>query len=178
MKKRSQFKSLESLLQKNASGGVNASKSKYFGQDTFDFFSLIEIWPSIIGEKLGKFTIPLKNHNGNLTILTNHSAFSQQLSFLEEDIKKKIINKFPSLKGKINRIYFNYNSEHFKNQVELSKKILKKDTGDKEKENIIFHKYSPTYKKLKLEADQLLTDIEDNEIKEFLSSLYIQSKSK
>ncbi|WP_290732826.1 DUF721 domain-containing protein [Halobacteriovorax sp. JY17] len=178
MKKTSQFTSLKCLLEKNASGGVRASKAKYFGQDTFDFFSLIEVWPTIVGEKLGKYTIPLKNHNGNLTVLTNHSAFSQQLGFLEEEIKKKIIARFPSLKGKINRIYFNYNTEHFNGQVSLSNKILKKDTKDVEKEQIIFHKYSPVYKQLKVEADKLLSEIKDEEIREVLSSIYIQTKSK
>lgn len=178
VKKKSQFSSLKNLLEKNTSGTVRASKSKYFGQDTFDFFSLIESWPTIVGEKLGKFTIPLKNHNGNLTVLTNHSAFSQQLGFLEEEIKKKIITKFPSLKGKINRIYFNYNSEHFNTQVTLSNKILKKDRQDVEKEKVIFHKFSPVYKQLKQEAEELLSDIDDNEVREILSSIYIQTKSK
>ncbi len=178
VKKKSQFTSLKSLLETNASGSVRASKAKYFGQDTFDFFSLIECWPTIVGEKLGKFTIPLKNHNGNLTVLTNHSAFSQQLGFLEEEIKNKIIKKFPSLKGKINRIYFNYNSEHFNTQVTLSNKILKKDRQDVEKEKVIFHKFSPVYKQLKQEAEDLLSEIEDSEVKEILSSIYIQTKSK
>ncbi|ATH08850.1 hypothetical protein BIY24_13100 [Halobacteriovorax marinus] len=178
MVKKGQFNSLKSLLEKNSSGSVRASKAKYFGQDTFDFFSLIEIWPKIVGEKLGKFTIPLKNHNGNLTVLTNHSAFSQQLGFLEEDIKKKIFSQFPSLKGKINRIYFNYNTEHFNTQVTLSEKMISKKTNaNQEKEKIIFHKYSPTYKKLKSQADLLLQDIEDEEIRESLSSIYIQLKS-
>lgn len=177
MKKKKHFKSLASLLEQNSTGSVKTSGGKFFGQDTFDFLSLIEAWPKIVGDRLGKYTIPLKNHNGNLTVLTNHSAFSQQLGFLEEELKKKIIGKFPTLKGKINRITFIYNTVHFDKQVNISKSIVKNQPKDETKEKKIFHKYSPTYKKLKVEADELLSDVDDHEVREILSSLYIQKKS-
>ncbi|OUR96327.1 hypothetical protein A9Q84_08200 [Halobacteriovorax marinus] len=177
MKKKNHFKSLANLLEQNSTGSVRTSGGKFFGQDTFDFLSLIQAWPKIVGDRLGKYTIPLKNHNNNLTVLTNHSAFSQQLGFLEEELKKKIIAKFPTLKGKVNRITFIYNTVHFEKQVNISKSFVKPEPEDNLKEKKIFHKYSPIYKKLKNEAMDLLSEIEDPEVKEILTSIYIQKKS-
>ncbi|WP_164848228.1 DUF721 domain-containing protein [Halobacteriovorax sp. HLS] len=186
MKKESKFTSLKSIFEQFSTGGVKEyskdprySKSKYIANETFDFFALIEAWPEIVGPRIGKYTIPLKNQNNCLTVLTNHSAFSQELGFLEEEIKNKIITRFNSLKGKISRINFIYNSHHFTTQVDMAAKFVKNKPKEREvKEEIIFHKFSPQYKKLKAQADELFNDLDDLELKESLTSIFIQNKSK
>ena len=102
----------------------------------------------------------MKNSNGSLTILTDHSAFSQQLSFMEEIIKKKISNYFPELNTSIKKIYFQTNLNHFnkKNNLrsskEESKKVIKK-----------LHPFSPQYNIIKKKADLEFKDIKDEELK-------------
>jgi hypothetical protein len=186
MKKEKKFTTLKSIFEQFSTGGVKrtsydprSSKKGIFSEQTFDFFALIEAWPEIVGQRLGKYTIPLKNHNNCLTVLTNHSAFSQDLGFLEEEIKKKIFKRFSSLNGKISRINFIYNTQHFETQVEMAKNFTKAPS-EKEiiKEEKIFHKFSPQYKALKSQADELFDDLDDEEIKESLTSIFIQNKSK
>lgn len=186
MKKNKKFTSLKSIFDQFSTGSVRNnsydprySKKAAFSEQTFDFFALIEAWPEIVGQRLGKYTIPLKNHNNCLTVLTNHSAFSQDLGFLEEEIKKKVIKKFSSLSGKISRINFIYNTQHFQTQVDMAQNFTKAPTEqEKIKEEKIFHKFSPQYKALKSQADELFNDLEDEEVRESLTSIYIQNKSK
>lgn len=185
MKKDKKFTSLKTIFEQFSTGSSNynahdprAKGSKFLSNETFDFFALIEAWPELVGERLGKYTIPLKNNNNCLTVLTNHSAFSQQLGFLEKELKEKILKRFPSLKGKMSRIKFMYNTSHFDTQVEMAKNFVKTPKKEKsKKEQVIFHKYSPRYKELKSEADKLFGDLEDEDIRESLTSIYIQNKS-
>lgn len=147
-------------------------KSKYKGyHQGFDFLNLIKNWEKIVGAKFSKTTIPLSNQYGNLVILTNHPAISQNLSFLEEDIKKNIFKEFPTLVGKINRIYFQTNSAFFEKKME---EALKRGHGT-DKNGPSLHPYSPKYLKLKREADQIFQDIDDEELKNLLISIYIQN---
>jgi len=165
------FKSLGNLLGNNRYAAKNAKGST--AAELFDFLELVEKWPDIVGPRMSQFTVPLKNNNHILTILTNHSAFSQQLGFMEEVLKKKIVEHFPSMEGKIKGIKFQTNSAHFEQQMK-QKKIVKKK---KEKvQQTTLHPYSPQYKKYKAEAESLLTGLEDPETKESLISLYIQMK--
>ena len=186
MKKNKKFTSLKSIFDQFSTGSVKrtsydsrSTKKGAFSDQTFDFFALIEAWPEIVGQRLGKYTIPLKNNNNCLTVLTNHSAFSQDLGFLEEEIKKKIFKRFDSLNGKISRINFIYNTQHFQTQVEMAQNFTKAPSEkEKIKDEIIFHKFSPQYKALKSEADDLFNDLDDEEVKESLTSIFIQNKSK
>ncbi len=141
--------------------------------DVFDFISLINNWHKIVGENLAKHTIPLKNSYGTLTILTDHSAFSQQLGFMEEVIKKKVITEFPVLRSSIKHIKFQTNIGHFnaKKKQCSPNKVVEKKVATK------LHPYSPQYKKLKEIADHELKDITDNELKESLTSIFIQMHS-
>jgi Dna[CI] antecedent, DciA len=136
----------------------------------FDFLNLIRDWEKIVGSKLAKTTIPLNNQYGNLVVLTNHPAISQTLSFLEDDIKKNIFKEFPSLNGKINRIYYQTNSAFFEKKME---EAIKRGHLAKGNENAL-HPYSPKYIKLKGDAESIFRDIDDDEIKNILISLYIQ----
>ena len=140
--------------------------------DSFDFLSLIKTWPTIAGKKLSEHTIPLKNQNGILIILSNHSAFASEMKFMELPLKKKIFEAFPNLEKSIKSISFVVDSTHFQKQMEVFQAQSKEN-----KENVSLpHPYSPEAKKLAKEADELFKEIEDDELKKTFSSLYIQNK--
>ena len=165
------FKKLSNILNNL---GHRPSKKIYrtkVDQSGFDFLYLIDRWEEIVGERLIKMTIPLKNQNGVLVILTSHPAIGQQLSFMEEELKKRIAEVFPNLKGKIKGIRYQMNSSFFEKKVEESTKRKVTSTSPK-----IFHPYSPQYREFKKEADELFSDIEDLDVKKSLTSLYIQGK--
>jgi hypothetical protein len=134
----------------------------------FDFLDLVRGWEKIVGPKLSKTTIPLKNQYGNLTVLTNEPAISHTLSFLEEDIKKNIFKEFPPLKGKVNRIFYQANSAFFEKKLE---EVLKREKIGKP----FFHPYDPKHIKLKQEAENTFKDIKDGEVRNLLISLFIQN---
>ena len=140
--------------------------------DSFDFISLIKAWRDITGNKLSEHTIPLKNQNGTLVILSNHSAFSSTLSFMELELKKKIFAKFPDLEKSIHNIKFIVDSTHFSKPY--AQFIAPLDKIKKTNENTL-HKYSPEFIRLKKEAEAEFGYIDDIEIKEKMISLYIQS---
>jgi hypothetical protein len=139
--------------------------------DSFDFLALINSWPDIAGAKLSEHTIPLKNQNGTLMILSNHSAFANELSFMELPLKKKIFLKFPSLSNSIFSLKFIVDSTHFEkhyNRFVLPAKEMK--------EQNILHPHSPEFKLLKKEALVFFENILDEELKAKMISLYIQTK--
>ena len=169
------FKKISSLLgehQVTTFKGQKSFKKKKSTNESFDFLKLIDRWPEIVGNKLSLHTIPLKNQYKTLTVLSNHSAFSEQLKFMEEPIKEKIFAAFPSLKGSIHRIIFQTNPSFFQKK----KSII----NDKKKELQItkqtIHPESPYFKKYRSEALEYFKKIDDNELKEELVSLYIQMK--
>ncbi len=165
------FKSIGNLLGNNRYASKSAKGST--AQELFNFLELVERWPEIVGERMSQFTVPLKNHYSVLTILTNHSAFSQQLGFMEEVLKKKIYEAFPDMEGKIKSIKFQTNSAHFEQQMKQKKtSIVKKEKA----KQTTLHPYSPQYKKLKSEAEELLDSLEDEDVKNSLVSLYVQMK--
>ena len=169
------FKSLKSLFEEiklRPSQVSHRGSSGRYQQDSFDFLSLIEKWPEIVGPRLAKHTLPLKNKNKTLVVLTNHAAFSQQLSFMEQALCQKVVEKFPALKGKVQRIQFQNNPHFFEEQ----KKLSGNKTSEKKASPKIIHKFSPEYKKLQGQASDLLSDIEDAELKETLTSLFLQGR--
>ncbi len=140
--------------------------------DAFNFLELIKVWPEIVGEKIAEHTVPLKNTYQTLVVLSDHSAFSSALSYMEMDLKRKILNKFPRLASSVKQLKFVVDSNYFKAQ-----KNLQENTVTKKNKFTPPHPYSPEYKKLKAEAESLFSDIEDAEMKQKLISLYYQVKS-
>lgn len=170
LKKLSQF--IESKDAGQNSYPREKSGAKKTTQDGFDFLALIRAWKEIAGAKLSEHTIPLKNQNGTLIILSNHSAFANELSFMELPLKKKIFEKFPALEKQILSIKFIVDSTHFSKQYEQFITPV-------EKKNVqVLHPHSPEFKRLKKEAEELFFDLNDNELKEKMISLYIQSAKK
>lgn len=145
-------------------------KDKLHLQESFDFMALIKAWKEIAGPKLSEHTIPLKNQNKILIILSNHSAFANELSYMELQLKKKIFDKFPNLEKSIAGIKFIVDSTHFSQQYNLFVAPIEK------KQNLALHPYSPEFRKLKKEAEEFFKDLEDSEVKENMISLYIQSQ--
>lgn len=145
--------------------------------ELFDFLTLISRWHEIVGPKLSKVTVPLKNQNKTLTILTNHSAYSQSLSMMEETIKSKIFKAFPELKGKVQRLNFMVSTQHFDQQRDdlLNRASAKKEDKTEAKKQNTLHPQSPQYKALREQAMQEFADFE-GDLKEQMISLYIQSR--
>lgn len=154
------------------SDGTTASRPRY-QQENFDFLKLIQKWPEIVGEKLAQETAPLKNRSKTLTVLTRHAAFSQQISFMEGPLRKKIIEFFPALEGKIERINFISNPAAFHEEKE---KVKKWHRLPEESRPSKLHPYSPEFKKLSREAEEIFGDVKDEEMNQSLKSLYIEFK--
>lgn len=136
---------------------------------TFDFLQLIKKWPEIVGPKLSGVTSPLKIKSDSLFIMAKHASYSHQLSFLSEEIKTEIFKVFPQLKPVIKKLVFQTQENYF-NQPESVEEAKKNPPAPK------LHPQSPQYKILKMEADRLFAGVEDQELKEILTSIFIQSR--
>ena len=165
------LKKLSTFIDNKANNTQGNEYKNAKASDSFDFLALIHSWPEIAGAKLSEHTIPLKNQNGTLLILSNHSAFANELSFMELPLKKKIFEKFPSLTNSIFSLKFVVDTTHFEEQY----KHFAKPTKEKKAENTL-HPHSPEFKKLKKEAMVFFDQITDEELKEKMISLYIQAK--
>jgi hypothetical protein len=135
---------------------------------TFDFLDLIKKWPEIVGVKLAQVTSPLRLKQDTLFIITAHSSYSQELSFLSETIKKEVFKYFPNLKSFIKKLAFQTQESFFQRKQTIE------NTARQEQQHL--HPQSPRYKILKLEAEKLFHDVEDLELKSSLISLFIQTK--
>jgi hypothetical protein len=134
---------------------------------TFDFIELIRKWPEIIGPALSKVTSPLKIKGDSLIIMSKHASYSQNISFLSEEIKQKIFSLFPQLKPVIKKLNFQTQESYF-NQKDVQEEV--KNAPPR------FHPQDPRFKVLKLEAEKLFHDVADEDLKKMLISIYIQSK--
>ena len=165
------FKSLSDIF------GVNRPRKKFGPKKAttdavLNFLDLVHSWEDIVGPRISSHTLPLKNNNNCLTILTDHPVFSQQLSFLEKEIIEKVKRKFPQLTRGVSKLRFQVNAKFFKTKFEQIQKIKP------ENKPIILHPRSPEYKILKKEFEELNLETEDEQTKDLLLSLFIQTKMK
>ena len=163
------LKKLSQLINSNENTPQSFSKEKASVHESFDFLALIRAWKEIV-PTLSEHTIPLKNQNGTLVILSNHSAIANQLSYMELELKKKIFAKFPGLEKSIVSIKFIVDSTHFSKQYEQFITPM-----EKKKVAQSLHPFSPEFRKLKKEAETMFADLDDPELKERMISLYMQS---
>lgn len=135
---------------------------------TFDFLELVSKWPEIIGPALSKVTSPLKIKGDSLIIVSKHASYSQNISFLSEDIKQKVFLLFPQLRPVIKKLNFLTQESFFQ----------EREAQQQEAQKVIprFHPQDPRFKLVKLEAERLFADVEDLELKKTLISIYIQSR--
>lgn len=134
---------------------------------TFDFLELIKKWPEIIGPALAQVTSPLKIKGDSLIVVSKHASYSQNISFLSEEIKQKIFVLFPELSRVVKKLNFQTQEGFFAQKAveeEKSKTLTK------------LHPQDPRVKVLKLEAERLFGDVADPELKEMLTSIFIQSR--
>lgn len=171
LKKLSTFINFDQKTESNFRSNENYHSSNN-AKDGFDFLHLIQSWSEIAGSKLSEHTIPLKNQNGTLIILSNHSAFANEMKFMEVPLKRKIFAKFPALEKSIKTINFIVDTTHFErqyNNFNSEAKTLKKELS-------MPHPFSPENKKLQKEAQEMFQNIDDEELKKSFCTLYIQSK--
>lgn len=136
---------------------------------TFDFLSLLNKWPEIIGPQLAKVTSPLRIKHGALVIITIHPTYSHELSYMSDAIKNAIFKEFPQLRSIIQQISFQAMPQFF-----AQKNIIQQNEEFKIQQNTL-HPRSPQYQLLHAKASKMFEHIEDNELKEQLISIYIQS---
>ena len=137
-------------------------------QGCFDFIYLIRSWDKIVGDLMAKNTIPHKIMRSTLLVMTKHSIFAQELSFMGPQIIQKIEENIPELKGKITKIKFshaNYSWDEFKN--------AKFEKTRERKARPKLHPHSPQYKLKMKKAQETFHDIEDDEVKKLLTSLFM-----
>jgi len=134
---------------------------------TFDFLELVQKWPEIIGPAFAKVTSPLKIKGDSLIIVTTHSSYSHNISYLSEELKQKIFVLFPALKPVIKKLNFQTQENFFqqKKAEEAKKPAIPK-----------LHPQDPRYKVMKQEADRLFGDIEETELRELMMSIFMQSR--
>jgi hypothetical protein len=142
-------------------------RSSYFNdKSSFDFISLIETWPELVGKLLGENSVPIKIQTPFLIILTKHPIFSQELKHLEVTIIKKVTEKYPLLENKISKIKYIVNETFFN---------IKKETIIPKKENK-FHPFDPKFINAKNEAEIEFSNVEDPELKDLFINIYIHHK--
>lgn len=141
-------------------------------QASSDMIKLTQSWSLIVGEKLSLSTHPIRVSNKSLIIIVKHPEYAHHLSYLEKELLNKIWKRFPSLESKMQKINFRY-SENFFQIKEGS--VAEKPKSSKPSTHGL-HKFSPQYKVLMKECENLYGEIKDKEIKESLTSLYIQHK--
>lgn len=134
---------------------------------TFDFLDLIKKWPEIVGPKLAQVTSPLRLRQDSLFVMTKHAVYSQELSFLSEQIKTEIFKVLPELKPIIKKLVFQTQESFFE-----QKQVAEQKLGEMVQK---LHPQSPKYKLLKAEADRLFKDVPDEELRSMLTSIFIQS---
>jgi hypothetical protein len=149
--------------------------------DSLDFLGFVFNWEKIVGPRLSAHTIPLKFLRDSLTIMTDHPVYSQQLSLMEEQLIAKIKKSYPQFGNKIGRLFFQVNDRFFEQQRnEILNKAKnrrpQKEQEKKEKEVVKSHPFDPQFKTLKAEAEKHFADFEDDEVREALISVYIQSR--
>ncbi len=134
---------------------------------TFDFLDLLKKWSDIVGHPLSRVTTPLKIKFDALIILTRHSAYSQELSFLQEEIKLQIFKEFPELKKVIKKILFQTDEQFFRNKERIEQKLSPQKS--------ILHPMSPEFRIKKSQGEKLFNHINDEELRKILVSIFIQS---
>jgi len=141
----------------------------------FEFVDLHFNWKKIVGGKLNEFTRPQKIQRSVLFIMTKHSQYAHHLIHMEEPIKDKIFSAYPSLKGKIKKLRFMQNEAFFKEDKTFKPENMTSERQYLNKDHK-YHPQSPAVKKLKAEAENIFSDIEDQEVKNSLIKLFIQNK--
>ena len=144
------------------------SKGRYSrDKSTFDFLYLVKNWEQIVGKMLSENTIPLRIRGSSLIIMTRHSIFSQELGLISQVIIDKIEKMYPMFKGKVKNIKFShgkYTADEFNSTKDKIKNYKKEKKA---------HKFDPRAQQKRIKARQMFEDVEDDEMREILESLFV-----
>lgn len=172
---------------------LKRAQKGYIARDggSFDFIYLIRNWDKVVGKLMSQNTIPHKIVKSTLIVMTKHNVFAQELSFMSPQIIQKIEENIPDLKGRIKKIKFshaNYSSSQFQAdqfqadqfqagqfQEDNARQATFKKPNPVSSEAAKLHPYSPHYQIKKKKAEQLFSDIEDGELKDLLSALFLKN---
>ncbi len=170
------FQQLKNVLE-NLTGNLRPNEYTPSGagpknNDAIDFIDFIKKWNQIVDLKIAAVSMPLNIKKGNLTILTNHPTTSETILFNKHRYQEKIHSLFP--KFKITNFHFICQPNFFKeNKNDIfqakSKEVKVEKINPKE-----WHPLDPNYKRVKKEADIMFNDISDLDLKDSLTSLFLQ----
>ncbi len=174
------MKKFDQILNNSKSSKWTKNEQSYSSEmSIFDFIILIKNWKSVVGDMLAANSIPLKINHGTLTIITKHSAISNELNFMSSAIKNNIVKAFPQLKSEIERINFQNSPLIFEQMKEDERKY--EETKLKQKN--LNHPFSPEYRARLSEAKEFFKETFeannsenpiDPELENLLLSLKIQ----
>lgn len=136
---------------------------------TFDFLSLLNKWPDIVGPQLAKVTAPVRIKFGSLVVVTVHPSYSHELSYHADPIKTAIYKEFPQLRSIISNINFQAMPQFFQ-----QKNIIQQNEELKIQQNTL-HPQSPQYRMLYAKAAKNFEHIEDEDLKKTMINIYIQT---
>jgi predicted nucleic acid-binding Zn ribbon protein len=58
---------------------------------------ILAIWPGVVGEEIAARTQPIKIERGVLYVCVEHSAWMQELHFMEKEILRKLKESAPDI---------------------------------------------------------------------------------
>ncbi|MEX0798359.1 MAG: DUF721 domain-containing protein [Bacteriovoracaceae bacterium] len=143
----------------------------YFSKEgnAFDFIYLIRSWDKIVGKMMAQNTIPHKIMKSTLIVMTKHSVFAHELSFMGPQIIEKIEENIPDLRGRIAKIKFSHANYSWDEFQKANFQKTNRPAGARK-----LHPFSPQYQLKLKRANELFEDIEDQEVKELLTALFME----
>lgn len=162
------------------SESLSSEKSMRWATHTaLDFIRLVHCWPDIVGDFFAKNLKPLSQERGALVLLASHPAVSQEARFFQAELIEKIKTHLPRLGSTITHLRFVTSAKHFHQKYEESDPPTPEVVAQaklKARRAELLHPYCPRYRELKQEALKVFVDVEDEEIKNLMVSMYIQSQ--
>jgi hypothetical protein len=156
---------------KHFSQFIDHKYKKNRAKQSFDqLMSLINLynsWSHLIGQFLGENSLPSKIYKNTLYIVTSHQAYAQEIMNYQTHIMDKI-NKSKILSGiPIENLKSTYNYKSFQeSKQKFDEYIHKKQANSSIKQ----------YSKKDIEiAKNEFQDLEDQDLRELMASLYLQN---
>lgn len=165
------FKNLKDIIDKQIGKqkSFKSQKKAPEAPNAFDFIELIKQWELVVGPMVHKHTRPLRLKKNKLIVVSDHPAFSHQLSFLKDDILKKIRAHFPALIS-LKEIQFETNAQMFQGQC----KLVKPTAASIQSKKPDIHPLSPKYIEYKKQAVKAVEEnYGDSEFKEEFVQIYL-----
>jgi hypothetical protein len=164
------------LTDKNSRFTPPTEVRKDANRAAWQFIDLIQGWEKIVGPRLTQSSLPLKLLDGCLVILVSHPIVAEQLKMTQLTLVRKIEKAYPHLKKQILKLGFKTNENIFKQKISSDSTPQQINVETKTKTKL--HRFSPEYLKLKEKANELFSEIDDEELNETLTSIFVQVSQK